>query len=596
MIEDNVIAIQNMLAPDDLAANITDKWDNWNNQRSGWLAEKEEIRNYVFATDTGSTTAGSLPWKNRTTLPKLCQIRDNLHANYNSALFPNDEWMKWEGHTLDDDELSKRNAIQAYMSNKVREGDFRTACSSLILDYIDYGVAIADVIWVNESKLDPESNETIPGYVGPKMVRIDPNEIVFDPTAVSFTKSPKITRSITSLGELEVNAANSPDQYYKDAVAEAKELRRNIGGYNVDDFKKASAYTVDGFGDLYEYYGSGYVEILELEGTVYDMETGTLLEDYLITIMDRRTVLRKEPIPAWKRGGYKVMTGWRKRQNNLYAMGPLDNLVGLQYRVDHLENLKADIGDMLLAPPLKIIGDVEEFEWKPFGEIYVGEGGDVQPLAPAAQAFQANFEIDRILALMEEMAGAPKQAMGIRTPGEKTAFEVQSLENAAGRIFQEKTTQFEIELVEKVLNNMLEVAKRHMQGADVVRVMDDDLGVADFVKVTKDDITAKGKLRPVGARHFASRAQLLQNLTGITNSNLWASVSPHMSGKAMSRLIEDTLQLQRFDLFSDNAAVFEQVETQRLVNQAQEDLEVENATDLEDGASGPSVEPPPEEV
>lgn len=596
MIEDNVIAIQNMLASDDLAANVTEKWDNWNNQRTGWLAEKEEIRNYVFATDTGSTSGQSLPWKNRTTLPKLCQIRDNLHANYNSALFPNDEWMKWEGYTLDDEEIGKRNAIQAYMSNKVREGDFRTTCSSLILDYIDYGVSIADVIWVDESKEDPESGETIPGYVGPKMVRIDPMDIVFDPTAVSFQNSPKITRSITTLGELELNAANSPDQYYRDAVAAAKEFRTNVGGYNVDDFRKASGYTIDGFGDLYEYYGSGYVEILELEGTIYDMESGQLLQDHIITIIDRRVVLRKEPIPAWKRGGYKVMTGWRKRQNNLYAMGPLDNLVGLQYRVDHLENLKADIGDMILAPPLKIVGDVDEFEWKPFGEIHIGEGGDVTPLAPAAQAFQANFEIDRILALMEEMAGAPKQAMGIRTPGEKTAFEVQSLENAAGRIFQEKTTQFELELVEKVLNNMLEVAKRHMNGADVVRVMDDDLGVADFVKVTKDDITAKGKLRPVGARHFAARAQLLQNLTGITNSNLWASVSPHMSGKAMSRLIEDTLQLQRFDLFSDNAAVFEQAETQRLVNQAQEDLAVENEAGLEDGAAGAPVGPPPEAV
>lgn len=596
MIEDNVIAIQSMLASDDLAANVAEKWDNWNNQRSGWLAEKEEIRNYVFATDTGSTSAGGLPWKNKTTIPKLCQIRDNLHANYNSALFPNDEWMKWEGYTFDDDELAKKNAIQAYMSNKVREGGFRTACSQLILDYIDYGISVADVIWVNESKDDPESGETIPGYIGPKMVRIDPMDIVFDPTAVSFEKSPKIQRSITTLGELELNAANSPDQYYKDAVAAARELRANIGGYNVDDFRKASGYTIDGFGDLYEYYGSGYVEILELEGTIYDMNSGELLEDHIITIIDRRQVLRKEAIPAWKRGGYKVMTGWRKRQNNLYAMGPLDNLVGLQYRVDHLENLKADIGDMILAPPLKIIGDVEEFEWKPFGEIYIGEGGDVQPLAPAAQAFQANFEIDRLLALMEEMAGAPKQAMGIRTPGEKTAFEVQTLENAAGRIFQEKTTQFEIELVEEVLNNMLEVAKRHMSGADVVRVMDDDLGVADFIKITKEDITAKGKLRPVGARHFASRAQLLQNLTGVTNSALWSSVSPHMSGKAMSRLIEDTLQLQRFDLFSDNAAVFEQAETQRLVQQAQEDLAVESNTNLEDGASGAPVGPPPEEV
>ena len=27
----------------------------------------------------------------------LTQIRDNLHANYLDALFPNDDWMKWEG-------------------------------------------------------------------------------------------------------------------------------------------------------------------------------------------------------------------------------------------------------------------------------------------------------------------------------------------------------------------------------------------------------------------------------------------------------------------------------------------------------------------
>jgi hypothetical protein len=184
---------------------------------------------------------------------------------------------------------------------------------------------------------------------------------------------------------------------------------------------------------------------------------------------------------------------------------------------------------------------------------------------------------------MEEMACAPKQGMGIRTPGEKTAFEVQSLENAAGRIFQEKTTQFEIEFLEKVLNNMLEVARRRMNGADVVRTMDDDLGVAAFMNVTKEDITAKGKLRPVGARHFSARAQLLQNLSGIANSAIWQNVQPHISSKALGKMVEDSLQLQRFELFSDNAQIFEQVETQRLVQQAQEDLAVEQQTPIEGG-------------
>jgi hypothetical protein len=182
---------------------------------------------------------------------------------------------------------------------------------------------------------------------------------------------------------------------------------------------------------------------------------------------------------------------------------------------------------------------------------------------------------------MEEFAGAPKQAMGIRTPGEKTAFEVQSLENAAGRIFQEKITQFEIEMLEKCLNNMLEVSRRNLNGSDVVRVMDNDLGVAQFLSITKEDITAKGHLRPIGARHFAARAQLIQNLAGITNSGVWPKIERHFSDKGLAKLIEESLQLNRFELVSDNVALFEQQEAQGLMQQMQEDLAVQAATPIE---------------
>ncbi|WP_038356641.1 hypothetical protein, partial [Vibrio cholerae] len=111
-----------------------------------WLAQKAELRNYVFATDTTTTTNSTLPWKNKTTLPKLCQIRDNLHSNYISALFPNERWLKWEGKTLKDE--AKRDAIQQYMDNKVKESDFRVIMSQLLLDYIDYGNCFATVEYV----------------------------------------------------------------------------------------------------------------------------------------------------------------------------------------------------------------------------------------------------------------------------------------------------------------------------------------------------------------------------------------------------------------------------------------------------------------
>ena len=185
---------------------------------------------------------------------------------------------------------------------------------------------------------------------------------------------------------------------------------------------------------------------------------------------------------------------------------------------------------------------------------------------------------------MEQYAGAPREAMGIRSAGEKTAFEIQQLQNAAGRIFQEKVTTFEINVLEPALNAMLEVSKRNLDGIDVVSVIDDDLGVTDFLKVTRADITGSGVIRPIGARHFAAQAQLVQNITGLSNTQIWQQISPHISTKSLATLVEDVMGLRRFQLFTPNIAVFEQQETQRLAGQAVEDLQVEQST------------PPPPEV
>jgi len=171
--------ITDLLSKEGLADAICNRWYNWNNQRAGWVAEKEELRNFVFATDTSHTVSDEgVPWKNKTTLPKICQIRDNLHANYLSALFPNDDWLRWEGYTLDAELKTKRDAIQAYMSNKVREGNLRQVVSNLLYDYIYYGISIADVKWCDERKVDKETGEEVAGYVGPKVVRVSPTIFV----------------------------------------------------------------------------------------------------------------------------------------------------------------------------------------------------------------------------------------------------------------------------------------------------------------------------------------------------------------------------------------------------------------------------------
>lgn len=579
-----VTEIYNVLDRDQLASDIANKWQSWNDRRRPWMEEKKELRNYIFATDTRKTANNVLPWKNSTTLPKICQIRDNLHANYRAALFPNDDWFKWEGYTEEDTDLAKRQAIEAYMKNKVRESGFVETISRLLYDYIDYGNVFADVEYVNEADVDEVTGETIQGYVGPRAIRVSPIDIVFNPTAPTFKQTPKITRYIKTVGELKMEAEENPDkQWNLDVIKKIETVRQELAAFSANDINKIDAYLVDGFGDLSEYYQSGFVEIIEFEGSINDAVTGKFLKDYIITVVDRSYVARKIQNPRWMQGSAKVHSGWRLRPDNLYGMGPLDNLVGMQYRIDHLENLRADAEDLSILPPIGIRGNVEDFEWGPMERIDLGDDGEIIELGKnLGPVITAANDIAQYELKMEEMAGAPKQAMGIRTPGEKTAFEVQQLQNAAGRIFQDKVAQFEREIIEPLLNNMFEISKRNLDGADLIRVMDDDIGVVEFMNVTKEDITAKGKLRPVGARHFASQALLVQNLQGIFNSPVGQLVAPHVSSKAMASLIEEVFGLERFSLFSENVALFEEADRARMMNELQQQTQLTNMTPLEE--------------
>lgn len=582
-----IAQVREIINPDNLARQLSQLYNQWYIQRQSKEAEWRELRNYLFATDTSTTSNSSLPWKNKTTIPKLTQIRDNLHANYMDALFPNDNWLRWEGYSKDDVTAKKRRAIEAYMKNKCRQGGFREEISKCVYDYIDYGNVFGEAIWKNERYKDPITQEEVVRYIGPAVQRISPYDHVFNPTAANYKDAPKFTRYIKSLGELKKEINTRPDLMFSDEVfKKAVKARSILAGFKMEDVNKSEGYIVDGFGTLFEYYQSDYVEIIEFEGDIYDKDKDELLENRIITIIDRSYILRNVQNPSWLGKDTKEHVGWRDRSDNLYGMGPLDNLVGLQYRVDHLENLKADALDLTIHPPKVIVGDVDPFTWAPGADIHVPEDGDVRPLAPNSAAFQVNNELQYLLMLMEEMAGAPKEAMGIRGPGEKTAFEVQQLQNAAGRIFQHKVNKFEIEFLEPLLNNMLELARRNMDGNDVIRVMDDDLGVADFLTITKEDITATGKLRPVGARHYATRAQLVQNLTGIFNSPVGQLIAPHISSKKLAQMVEDVMGFEQFDFIADNIAVFEQAETQRLAQQSQQNLDVEAATPVEETMLG----------
>ena len=162
--------------------------------------------------------------------------------------------------------------------------------------------------------------------------------------------------------------------------------------------------------------------------------------------------------------------------------------------------MKADIMDLVTYPVQKIKGFVEDFTWQPGEKIFVSEEGDVDLIVPNVEPLRLNTEAAYITQNMEEMAGAPKEAMGFRSPGEKTKYEVQRLENASARVFQNKITQFEEQLIEQALNAMLELARRNMVGTSVIKVFDDDFKISSFQELTVEDITGEGRIKPIVLR------------------------------------------------------------------------------------------------
>lgn len=575
------IDIGRQLGVEELARRIANLWVEWKSARAVQEAEWRSIRDYVFATDTSTTLNAKLPWKNHTVTPKLCQIRDNLYSNYIASLFPNSLWLDYEAGDQEAAKLVVKNKIRAYMLQKCKESGFEDTVSRLLLDWIDTGNCFAQTIYENRQEVLPDGS-TVTAYSGPKVVRINPADIVFNPLVNSFEDSPKIVRRVMTLGDLAAAAENTPDgSYLKKALEIASKnrvLMREYVGIDNQDVQQALAN--DGFGDYLEYLTGDTVELLDFYGNIYDSTTGKLDRNEIVTVVDRCKIVRKEPNPSWLGTVPIRHCPWRVRQDNLYGMSPLANLVGLQYRIDHLENLKADVFDLVAFPLLKIKGNVEEFQYKPGTVIFCGDEGDVAFLSPDAQALNADMQINLLENRMEELAGAPKEAMGIRTPGEKTAFEVQKLDNAASRIFQNKITYFERNLLEPVLNDMLEVAKRNLDTYEMVRTVEPERNVVLFQEVNKELLSNNGKMVAQGARHFAEKNNLLQNLVQASNTALMQDpdVKVHFSSFKTAKLLEDLLELDAYNLVQKNIRVVEEAETQDMAEDIQEQQYVNRET------------------
>lgn len=567
-----------------LAAEVSKQFEEWRGSARVAYDRWKETTKYVYATSAKDTTNATNDHLHSTHIPAITQIKDNLEANYMEALFPSDDWFMFKGYDMESSFADKRKVVESYLKTKHDLSRLSVTIQRLITDWVLYGNCFAGVSYVQQSHEYEGQNPF--GYVGPKVYRISPFDIVFNPLASSFEDSPKIVRTLKTLAELSRDAEENPSLGYSSDILDlVVKARKNLSTYNGSDVDKAFGTSFEGFGSASQYYSSGMVEILELFGDVWDSQNQVFLKNHVVTVVDRRWVIRSQPLDTWTGRPHIYHCGWRTRPDNLWAMGPLDNLVGMQYMINHLENARADAFDLMLNPDRVFKGTVENIE-QINGALhyFVPEQGDVRNLMPDTTVLNADFQIQNKQAQMELSAGAPREAAGHRTPGEKTAFEVSQLMTAASRIFQHKINYFSREFLEKILEAEIEVARWNLDTVDIIEIVEDEYGISEFMTITKEDITANGRLRAIGARHYARNNQLAANLSQFT---MQLSQDPllqqHFPSEKLAKVFENLLGFSNLDLVQPYGRVAEQLELQRLSQVAEEWAQEEAMTPVDEG-------------
>lgn len=575
------IEIQNIFGePDSLAKEIAGMWVRWKADRSIWEKGYREVKEFVYATSTRETENGD-NWSHSTVKPKLTSIYDMLKANYLDGLMPHDDWLNIQ--SLRELEVERKNKILAFLKTKHRLRNLRGIVDDLVDDWILAGNCFAGVSYIKETHINPLTKAQELGYQGPEVVRISPLDIVFDITAANFVETPKVVRTVMTLGEVAREIEENPGvRYDPDVLSEILSRRGALRSYKNEDIDKAHQAKLDGFGSWSQYIKGDQVEFLHFYGDIWDRETQQLYKNYVITVADRDRVARKEELNTWTGRPYIFHSAWRSRSDNLMGQGPLDNLIGMQYKINHLENARADAFDDMVYGDLVYRGDVEvKTGDNNSTEYWTTENGDVRRLAPDTAIFQADFQIDKTEQDMEEYAGAPREAAGFRTPGEKTKHEVMQLQTAASRVFQHKMTKFEIDILEQVVNAEIELSVLNLSGRDAIVIEDADRGTTEPMEITKDDLYFNGRVIPIGARHFARQAQLAGDLLQFQQAiQTDPALAQHFPSKTLAQTWQRVMGMEAFRLYQPYGRIPEQMEEQRRLQVAQQTIAEEQEAGL----------------
>lgn len=584
----NTLEIKILQEPESLAIAIANKFVAWENSRDKWYRNARETLENLYATSTDEIYNQPHDTDNKTHIPKMTQIRDMLITYYLDAMFGLPDYIEWEPYDSNSTDVSTKNTLKNITKQMLDDSGFKETIRQIVEDYVDYGNAFATVVpYVNTLR-----DSII--YSGPKVVRLNPMDIFFDPLATSFEKSPKIIRTVLTLGELLQSTESMPNDgnMYKEALNKAIQKRKDIYSMLTNSNRDSivdDMCRIAGFDSWSQYYQSDTVELLTFYGDLYDIESNKLYKSSRIVIMDRSYVLLNEPITDHGFGCNIFKSGWRDRKDNLWSMSPLDNIKGMQFMIDFLENKRADVFNFIANPIIVTQGDAEMPEYLyPGAHVGLDTDATLTFARPDATALQADLYVDRYIALMEEMAGMPKEAMGFRTPGEKTAFEVSQLNTAASRLFNEKVHKFELEMLEPLLTLMIRVFMEDNNRVIMVKRVTEN-GTEIFEEVSLDELKAEGRFIATGSTTYTEKAKIAQTLMQLSNTALYADqlVSNWINPEAVAKALIYSTGLDKFDnILQKDARVTAELQMRQTAEVATQMLERQQVRGIENAKQG----------
>lgn len=273
-----------------LVANIIDKYDRFNEQRSSQLTDIKLVRDAIYNSDIPKING----WDNKVELPDIYELAQTLKSHISENLYSHPDAMFDVSGTTPQTQ-SYANRQKAMLVNTFEQMHIEDEIEKVIDGIVETGESTLFVGWetkiksvrraqtLEEQILNPDKKGFVIDdkviYDNAKVKHIRSEDFVFDKyNRDNWDKCAKIYKTYSTIDELYSDKANN----YLDDIK--LEVLKGVVASN--KLQNNDEQAVEG----------NKVEILEFWGDI-ELSDGTLLKNWLIVVAARREIIRFESNP-----------------------------------------------------------------------------------------------------------------------------------------------------------------------------------------------------------------------------------------------------------------------------------------------------------